>query len=96
MLWWCPTYEPEAFRKRGSASQKFSPKETVTSFDEDSWEAKPSMWMGGKGPCPQAADESSATDNSRAQRTFTTWAHKAKFLSVCLSSHPRKQLDRLL
>jgi hypothetical protein len=63
---------PGAFRKTGSASQKFSLKETVTSFDEDSWEAKPSMWLGGKGSCPQAADESSATDNSRAQRTFTT------------------------
>ena len=44
---------------------------------------------------PQAADSLVAV-NSRAQKAFTTSAPKIKFLSVCLSSHHRKQLDELL
>lgn len=43
----------------------------------------------------QAAD-SIVTGNNRAQKVFATSAPKIKFLSVCQSSHHRKQLDKLL
>ena len=57
---------------------------SITSFNEDPLQAKPCVWMGGTGPCPQAADESLATDNSRAQGTenLHNYARKIKFVSL--------------